>query len=285
LRRKDGSLTYVEVSASRWLSNSRIFVTTILHDVSERRAAEEALRGLNQTLERRVAERTAERDRMWRLSTDLMLVARLDGTIDAINPAWTELFGWKEAEVIGRNVFDFTAADHHAVLRSAFDWFHANSAARLFEVSLRTRNGEIREIEWSAVASSGLLHAVGRDVTAERKRERALEEAEEALRQSQKMEAIGQLTGGIAHDFNNLLTGIIGAMHALKRRIDAGRYDDTQRFMDAAVSSANRAAALTHRLLAFARRQPLDPKPTDVNQLGARHRRFAAPNSRRANPD
>jgi CheY-like chemotaxis protein len=81
------------------------------------------------------------------------------------------------------------------------------------------------------------------------------------------MEAIGQLTGGIAHDFNNLLTGIIGAMHALKRRIDAGRYDDTQRFMDAAVTSANRAAALTHRLLAFARRQPLDPKPIDGNQL------------------
>jgi len=81
------------------------------------------------------------------------------------------------------------------------------------------------------------------------------------------MEAIGQLTGGIAHDFNNLLAGIIGAMELLRRRISAGRYEDTQRFMDAAVTSANRAAALTHRLLAFARRQPLDPRPLGPNQL------------------
>ena len=267
MRRKDGTLTYMEVSASRWFSDSRIFVTTILHDVSERRAAEEALRSLNQTLELRVEERTADRDRMWRLSTDVMLVAQLDGTITAINPAWTALFGWKETEVVGRNVSDFTLTEHHETLRSILASFRTAGSARLFEVSLNSREGEVREIEWSAVASNGLLHAVGRDVTAERKKARALEEAEEALRQAQKMEAIGQLTGGIAHDFNNLLTGIIGAMHALKRRIDAGRYDDTQRFMDAAVTSGNRAAALTHRLLAFARRQPLDPKPIDGNQL------------------
>ena len=267
MRRKDGTLTYMEVSASRWSSDSRIFVTTILHDVSERRAAEEALRGLNQTLERRVADRTAERDRMWRLSTDVMLVAQLDGTINAINPAWTELFGWREAEVVGRKIFDFIVAGHHEILRSVLASFHTTSSARLFEVSLETRDGEVRQIEWSAVASNGLLHAVGRDVSAERKNERALADAEQALRQAQKMEAIGQLTGGIAHDFNNLLTGIIGAMHALKRRLDAGRYDDTYRFMDAAVTSANRAAALTHRLLAFARRQPLDPKAVDGNQL------------------
>jgi signal transduction histidine kinase/ActR/RegA family two-component response regulator len=103
----------------------------------------------------------------------------------------------------------------------------------------------------------------------ERVAERSAEllRAEEALRQSQKMESLGQLTGGIAHDFNNLLTGIIGAINILKRRIAAGRLDDIERFMEAAVTSANRAAALTHRLLAFARRQPLDLRPLDVNQL------------------
>jgi nitrogen-specific signal transduction histidine kinase len=100
-----------------------------------------------------------------------------------------------------------------------------------------------------------------------REAEEALRKAEEELRQSQKMEAIGQLTGGIAHDFNNMLTAIIGSMDILKRRIHAGRYEDMQRFMDGAVTAANRAAALTHRLLSFARRQPLDPKAIDVNQL------------------
>jgi PAS domain S-box-containing protein len=91
--------------------------------------------------------------------------------------------------------------------------------------------------------------------------------AEAALRQAQKMEAVGQLTGGIAHDFNNMLTGIIGAIDLMKRRIASNRYEDLDRFMEAASTSAQRAAGLTSRLLAFSRRQLLDSKPTDINAL------------------
>jgi signal transduction histidine kinase/CheY-like chemotaxis protein len=93
------------------------------------------------------------------------------------------------------------------------------------------------------------------------------EQAEEALRQAQKMEAVGQLTGGIAHDFNNLLTGIIGSLELLEVRLRQGRTADIQRYVAAAQGASKRAAALTHRLLAFSRRQTLDPKPTDVNRL------------------
>ena len=93
------------------------------------------------------------------------------------------------------------------------------------------------------------------------------EQAQEALRQAQKMEAVGQLTGGIAHDFNNMLTGIIGGLDLVQRYNQSGRHHETQRFIDAATSSANRAAALTHRLLAFARRQPLNLKRVDLNAL------------------
>ncbi|MBX3480013.1 MAG: response regulator [Caulobacter sp.] len=91
--------------------------------------------------------------------------------------------------------------------------------------------------------------------------------AEDALRQSQKMEAVGQLTGGIAHDFNNMLTGVIGGLDIVRRRLDSGRLEDVGRFMDGATASAQRAAALTQRLLAFSRRQSLDPRPLDVNAL------------------
>ena len=90
---------------------------------------------------------------------------------------------------------------------------------------------------------------------------------EQALRQSQKMEAVGQLTGGLAHDFNNLLTGISGSLELMRSRITQGRTAELGRYIETATASANRAAALTHRLLAFSRRQTLDPKPTDVNQL------------------
>lgn len=93
------------------------------------------------------------------------------------------------------------------------------------------------------------------------------ERAEDALRHAQKMEAVGQLTGGIAHDFNNMLTGIIGSLDLMQRYIAAGRSEEIGRFTDVAVSSAHRAAALTHRLLAFSRRQSLDRRPLDPNQL------------------
>ena len=98
-----------------------------------------------------------------------------------------------------------------------------------------------------------------------------LTEAHEALRQAQKMEAVGQLTGGIAHDFNNLLAGISGSLEMIERRLRQGRHRaSVDRFIEGAQTSAQRAAALTQRLLAFSRRQTLDPKPTDVNRLVAR---------------
>ena len=95
------------------------------------------------------------------------------------------------------------------------------------------------------------------------------ERVEDVLRQSQKMEAVGQLTGGLAHDFNNLLTGIMGSLDLLQVRVAQGRYDRVERYVDAAQEAAKRAAALTHRLLAFSRRQTLDPKPANINTLVA----------------
>jgi PAS domain S-box-containing protein len=266
-RRKSGAPTYLEASASSWISEGRTFVTAILRDVNEREMAVEALRRLNQTLEKRVAESTADRNRMWTLSTDVMMVAGLDGRISAVNPAWTYLLGWQESQLLGSNVLDFVVPDERFRLQSELNALSRGTAPKLIELGMRTSNGDSRRIEWSAVAADNLLQAVGRDVTAEREAEDALHKAEDALRHSQKMEAIGQLTGGIAHDFNNMLTAIIGSMEVLKRRVHAGRYEDVQKFMDGAIAAANRAAALTHRLLAFARRQPLDPKAVDVNQL------------------
>ncbi len=266
-RRSDGSSTHLEVAASQWRAETRVFVTAILRNVNERRAAADALQSLNQTLEMRVAERTAERDRMWRLSSDVMLVARLDGQITATNPAWNTLLQWDAATLKGKRLGELVVPEDHDTLSAALRRLAEVSTPCRFEVRLRNPEGVSRWIAWSAVAADGLLQAVGRDVENERAAEAALKHAEEALQQSQKMDAIGQLTGGIAHDFNNMLTGIIGAMSIIKRRITAQRYSDLDRFIDAAITSAERAAALTHRLLAFARRQPLDARPVDVNRL------------------
>jgi PAS domain S-box-containing protein len=100
-----------------------------------------------------------------------------------------------------------------------------------------------------------------------RARTAELLEAEATLRQSQKMEAVGQLTGGLAHDFNNLLTGITGSLELLATRLAQGKLTELDRYLNVAQGAAKRAATLTHRLLAFSRRQTLDPKPTDINKL------------------
>jgi PAS domain S-box-containing protein len=235
-------------------------VETNLRLARVRHEAADALRRVNETLEAQVAARTRERDRMWRLSRDVMLVARFDGTITALNPAWHAVLGWQAEDLIGRPFLDFVHPDDRARTLAETQRLADGHATLLFENRYRHADGSYRTLSWTAVPGEEHLHAVGRDVTEQR-------ELEEAFRQSQKMEAVGQLTGGIAHDFNNLLTGIVGSLDLLSTRLSQGRLDVAPRYIEAALTSAHRAAALTHRLLAFARRQPLDPRPVDANAL------------------
>ena len=266
-RRKDGSRSFLDVSASRWLSAGRVFVTAILRDMNERHAAEEALHELNLSLEQRVAERTQERDRVWQVSLDMLGVAAADGTWISINPAWTKILGWVPEEILGKTSEWLEHPDDRRKIRDAVVRLAVPEQTSDFESSFRTRGGDYRVLSWTAVNVEGLLYCVARDITEQRRQQDALDKAEDALRQAQKMEAVGQLTGGLAHDFNNLLTGISGSLELMQIRISQGRYKDVDRYISTAQGAANRAAALTHRLLAFSRRQTLDPKATDVSRL------------------
>jgi PAS domain S-box-containing protein len=250
-----------EGSVIRWIGTNT--------EIDEQKQVASTLAHVNAKLEERITERTRERDRMWRLSTDLMLVSDLQGRIIATNPAWHTTLAWRENELAGMPLLVFVHTDDRTAVESELGHLSREQVTSRFQSRLRCADGTYRWISWTAVPDAHFVHAVGRDVTVEREATQALQQAEEALRQSQKMEAVGQLTGGIAHDFNNLLTGITGSLDLIQARVAQGRSDQLTRYIDAAKSSASRAAALTHRLLAFSRRQPLDPKPVDMGQLVA----------------
>ncbi|WP_380783003.1 PAS domain-containing protein [Sphingomonas sp. R86520] len=366
-------------------------------DISARRDAEAALRKseaqfrqLNATLEQQVEERTAERDRMWETSPDLLVVVDLEGVFHRVNPAWTALLGYAPDELVGHHVNEFVVPDDHRKTVGAYETAAAGYQLRL-ENRYRHKDGAIRTISWVAAPAGTVTYATGRDITVEREMESRLHDEqdfarlalsavggvgvwtydvasdcffcdaaiaalyaldaergavglpreeflanvhpqdrislqktmsgglqrlgeleleyrlvhpdgsirwvlsrghtyfdesgvpvrrtgvgvdmtgqrqlEDQLRQAQKMEAVGQLTGGLAHDFNNLLTGMMGNLELLQMRLERGKLDDVERFIHAAQGAGRRAASLTQRLLAFSRRQTLDPKPTDVNRL------------------
>ncbi|MDX3909960.1 MAG: PAS domain S-box protein [Sphingobium sp.] len=206
------------------------------------------------------AANARDRDRLWSMSRDLMLVCDFEGIITAVNPSAKRLLGWSEEEMVGSSLSCYTHPDDLERTTAEVEKLSAGVATLAFENRYRRKDDGYCLLAWTAVPDAGRIHAVGRDITEQRA-------IEEALRQSQKMEAVGQLTGGIAHDFNNLLQGITGSLDLLKTRLAQGRTGDLDRFLSGAISSANRAAALTHRLLAFSRRQPLDPRPVQANPL------------------
>lgn len=181
----------------------------------------------------------APRQSLAAIVTNLVILERPLGAVSLISAVAAAMRG-RQKQFEMRDRLRELAENRQALMASEAE---LRRAAEALELKVAERTQELRE----EVASRA--------------------QAEAALRQSQKMEALGQLTGGIAHDFNNMLTGVIGSLDLIRRRIASGRLENLDRYMDAASASALRAAALTQRLLAFSRRQSLDSRPIDVNRL------------------
>ena len=360
----------------------------VFADISESKATEAALNELNATLESQVAERTAERNRVWEMSRDLLAILGFDGQLKTVNPAWKDILG-REAEGLFSLPFrELVHPDDLDAVLAVLARLKEGETIEGFEDRLQHADGSWRWISWTLVPDREVFYAVGRDVTAAKERaawlrlhenivqsdrspicafdasyrliafnkahndefrrvngfdtaigdvfpdlfveeqrpvmralmDRALggeqfiaveefgrpefgkphweitytplcneagqiigafhhakditqrlqaqaelEAVQDQLRQSQKLESMGQLTGGVAHDVNNLLTPIMGSLDLLRRRgIGTER---EQRMIDGALQSAERARVLVQRLLAFARRQPLQPVPVDITTL------------------
>jgi PAS domain S-box-containing protein len=196
-----------------------------------------------------------------------------EGKVATWNPGAERIKGYKAKEIIGQHFSLFYTPEDVESDLPANALKEAREKGRFTTEAWRVRKDGSRF--WAMVVIDPIREGdkvvgyakVTRDLTERREAQLELEKSRQALFQSQKMEAVGQLTGGIAHDFNNMLTGITGSLDLMKARLAQGRINELERYITAAQGAASRAATLTHRLLAFARRQTLEPKPVNANKL------------------
>jgi PAS domain S-box-containing protein len=280
----------IAVQAAIAIDKARLY-RAAQEEIGRRRKVEEALRENEQLLESKVAERTAEliKEAAQRAQAEGRFQLMVDGVTDyavfmldpnGIVANWNtgaqRIKGYQAPEIVGRHFENFYLPEDRA----------AGVPRRALETALREGKFEAEgrrmrkdgSTFWASVVINPIRDPAGeligyakitRDITERRQAQEALQRAQEQLAQAQKMEGIGQLTGGVAHDFNNLLTVIIGNLETMQRALTGGTLDPDRfaRSVDYAMRGAERAASLTQRLLAFSRRQPLDPKPVDVGRL------------------
>jgi PAS domain S-box-containing protein len=252
--RKDGSRVPILIGAAALTGDIETGGVAFVLDMTERKRAEAALLE-GQQIARAIVD----------TALDAFVQMNADGVVVGWNHQAEAMFGWSQDEAIGRRldeliVPDRYRQDHRAGLDRFLRTGEAGILGRRFEIEARRRAGDELPVELTVTAlpvrTGYVFNGFIRDLTEKRA-------TEAQLRQAQKMEAIGQLTGSIAHDFNNLLAIIIGNLDYVLPRLDAG----TKEVLEDALEAALRGSDLTGRLLAFARRQPLQPESTDINAL------------------
>ncbi|MFK0310740.1 response regulator [Pseudomonas sp. NPDC090233] len=241
-------------------------VAGFLHTVIDTTASVDAhskWREQAQTFERQLKRYMNDREYIWQLSGDAMITVTRDLKLQAANPAWHRILGWSEQQVKDLPILQLIHPADRAEVKVSVTDFVRDQGAEQFETRMRHVEGHYRWFRWTASFNGTLLTAVGRDISADR--EEAMRQSEDLLRNSQRLEAVGQLAGGMAHELNNLLSGIGGSLELLQRRLSQGRLERVDNYVELARDSVQQAMNLTHRLLAFSRHQPLAPRPLDMN--------------------
>jgi PAS domain S-box-containing protein len=192
---------------------------------------------------------------LWRHSPDLFVVLDAAGRIVEANPAWLRLLGWPAEALQGRSFQEFTVHEGEP----------GDSATSGWEQRMRHADGQLTWFAWVTAIPGSERYLFGRCIRAEREERTILEATQEQLRQSQKMEAVGQLTSGLAHDFNNMLTAIASSLELAQRRLVAMELPRLRQSLSSAQAATSRAADLAKRIGLFARRQVVAASLTDLN--------------------
>jgi PAS domain S-box-containing protein len=250
--RKDGTEFPAEVSISKLVLGNEVFFTSIVRDVTERKLVEETLRTSEESYRDLVEE-----------ARDIIYTADLTGRFTSLNRAGEQLTGYSRQEAVTMNFADVVAPDNMELVREMLARKIAGEPATVYELEIVTKDSRhlTLEINSRPIYRDGEavgIQGVARDITERR-------QLEEQLRQSQKMECVGRLAGGVAHDFNNLLTVITGYSELLLKRFVED--EDSSWKLEEIRKASKRASALTYQLLAFSRKQVLQPKLLDINAI------------------
>jgi len=264
-RRRDGSEFPVEISLSPVSTPDGTMVLSVIRDISDRKHIEEELRRVNEELDRR---KTRElRDSQNRLalivdsSQDAIIGKNLDGVVTHWNKGAEQMYGYTALEMIGRSITVLAPKEREDEIPAILEKIRNGRRVEYFESVRVTKDKRSLNVSISVSPiydSEGKVmgaSTIARDITAQKK-------AEDQLRQSQKMEAVGRLAGGVAHDFNNLLGIVTACSELLRSRVD----QESLEYIDNIREASKRGASLTRQLLAFSRRQPVQTQLLDLNE-------------------
>jgi PAS domain S-box-containing protein len=278
VRRPDGAARWLEVRGHAVFEDGVcVRFLGVAQDVTSQKVGYESLARLNTELAGQVEQAHRQRERIFELSQDLFAATGADGYLHVLNPAWGIVLGYDGEALLAHRFLDLVHPDDRATMEAHL----AQGRVEPSEVRMLHADGSERWISWTGAAEDEAVYMVGRDVTTDRRAKDELaaahrqvleevaerERVEETLRQLQRLEAVGQLTSGVAHDFNNLLTVIRGNIDFVERDIESAGLDGPiKRRLNNMRIAADRGATLTGQLLAFSRRQRLEPKPVDLNE-------------------
>ena len=238
-------------------------------DVTCQVEAEKALRTLNESLEHRVAEQAKERDRIWNVSQDLLVVADTNGTLLSVNPAWTATLGWSERDLLGKTADWLCHPDDMTRTHTELAQLVGGRKPLLFENRLRHKGGSYRWLSWTAAVDEGRVYAVARDVTDLKNAEEQLRASRHELTQVSRQTTMGAMTASIAHEVNQPLAAIVANANAGLRWLARGKPDlaEVRAILKRIVSDGLRAGKVIASIRSMFGKDRGETCPLTVNDL------------------
>ena len=238
-------------------------------DITDQMDAEKALRELNETLEQRVEAETRERVRIWNVSQDLFIVADLDGKYLSVNPAWTTVLGWSEAELLGKTSEWLLHPDDRAKTRVETQQLAAGKITQRFETRFRHKDKSYHWLSWKAVQDEGRIYAMARDVTELKDAENKLRDAQQELAQVARRSTLAAMTGAIAHEIRQPLGAIVTNANAALRWLNrpAPDFDEVRDALKHIVTDGHRASEVIQSVRSMFSKGDHEGAPLDTNEL------------------